>query len=651
MSETKLESSIACVPPVVVEEAWSAFVAKKSVDRLIIRDEIATSWDRCLSFELDPLSGPPHILSNDEIMDRNRLLLTVAIPHMNRLLEFLQRKGYIAILLSPDGCILSLLGDKKMSSYAESLNVYPGVNNAEKYVGTTAPGISIARGIAIQVHKQEHYCQWSKNWCCSSSPIFNDKHELVGVLDVSNIELSLHTPEILNFVTMVAKAIEVEYNYRFLQNDYKTISSYFSAFSNAHPDALVVIDTNDKIIHINNNLQRLLGRSAANFVGCDAQTVFSNYGLAKNGLNAGRQWTELHFNTGSRIIKFDAQLKMLQPDLGGTSGVVGVLKKKQSSENNQHQTRYSFQDFVFSSKHMRSIIDDATRMAATDHTILIQGETGTGKEVLAQAIHNSSPRRGCPFVAINCAGLPKDLIQAELFGYESGSFTGADKNGKPGKFELAEGGTIFLDEIGDMPLEAQANLLRVLQEKYIVRVGGLRPVKVDVRVTAATNRNLFQEVAAGQFRSDLFYRLSVISLHLLPLRERREDIWPLVEHFVDKHSTSQTEIHEILFSKQARSALLTYGWPGNIRELENTVAFALTKMSNYTITIKELPDNLSNFSQTSALTDDLHSTERRAIEDAIQRCGGNISNVAEQLGISRSTLYRKLKRYSIKETE
>lgn len=380
--------------------------------------------------------------------------------------------------------------------------------------------------------------------------------------------------------------------------------------------------------------------------------MISNYSSVKCGLKAGRHLTELHFFSGSpQTVTVEAHLKTPKGDGSEPQGLIGILKKIEGGSQTR-VTRYGFQDFVHQSQSMLSVLQDAQRMAATQHTILIQGESGTGKEVLAQAIHHASPRRDKPFIEINCAALPRELILSELFGYESGSFTGANKAGKPGKFEDAAGGSIFLDEIGDMPLEAQATLLRVLQEKRVVRVGGSRARQLDVRVIAATNRNLLKEVEAGRFRSDLYYRLSVINLFIPPLRERRADIWPLVENAVEKNCDFGRNFEEISFDRQAKAALLAYDWPGNVRELENTVIHFLAQMRHNTVTINDLPSSLFKHPDTGSpdVSSDLDSVERRTIQATLEKCRGNRAYTAKLLGISRTTLYRKLKIYNLNDS-
>lgn len=285
-------------------------------------------------------------------------------------------------------------------------------------------------------------------------------------------------------------------------------------------------------------------------------------------------------------------------------------------------------------------------------SVLITGENGTGKEVVARMIHRSSPRSGAPFVAINCAAIPDELIEAELFGHVKGAFTNAITDRK-GRFESASGGTIFLDEVGDMSIKTQAKILRILQEKVFERVGDHKSIRVDVRIIAATNRDLALEIQNGRFREDLFYRLNVIPIKLLPLRERREDIPHLVQHFLAVMSRDQEKQYTI--SDRALNALLEYSWPGNIRQLKNTLERVVIMMGGAEINFSDLPDEL--LSQTDDISAELKTNqtlreaksdfERTFILDKLEENDWNISKTAEVLNIERSNLHRKLKSFEI----
>ncbi|HBX23397.1 MAG TPA: sigma-54-dependent Fis family transcriptional regulator [Desulfotomaculum sp.] len=315
---------------------------------------------------------------------------------------------------------------------------------------------------------------------------------------------------------------------------------------------------------------------------------------------------------------------------------------------------YTFESIISVSPIMVQLKGEAMQAARGLSTVLIRGESGTGKELFAQAIHMASPRHGGPFIKINCAAIPDQLLESEFFGYASGAFTGARKGGKPGRFELANGGTIFLDEIGDMSPGLQAKLLRVLQDREFDRVGGTKPVRVDIRVLAATNRNLEEMVADGVFRADLYYRLNVITLNIPPLRERPEDVLPLVHSFLGKYNsflgTGFTGA-----DPGAVEIMKHYHWPGNVRELENVVERAVNFATGETIKVQDMPPYLRRGKQSSAepiktvstLRDRLSEAEREIILSALQVTQGNKTRAARMLGMSRSRLYEKLKKLGL----
>lgn len=293
---------------------------------------------------------------------------------------------------------------------------------------------------------------------------------------------------------------------------------------------------------------------------------------------------------------------------------------------------------------MKRIYELIEMVAPTDATVLITGESGTGKEVVARAIHEASPRRLMPFMAIHCGSLTETLLESELFGHERGAFTGAQARRK-GKFEATEGGTVFLDEIGDISLKTQTDLLRVLQDKEIVRIGSTAPFKVDFRCVAATNRDLEAMVKEGTFRFDLFYRLNVVSIHLPPLRERREDIPPLTQHFLEKHAKALNKPVAGI-SPDAMSLLMNYHWPGNVRELENAIERALVIGKGPEIIPSDFP--MQSAAPHPASGRRLEDVARAHIERVLEEAGWNLTRVAEILAIDRSTLYSKIKAYGLK---
>jgi len=315
-------------------------------------------------------------------------------------------------------------------------------------------------------------------------------------------------------------------------------------------------------------------------------------------------------------------------------------------------TRHTLESIVGESDVVKILKREALKAAATQFPVLITGESGTGKELFAQGIHHASARRLYPFVRINCSAIPKDLLESELFGYEKGAFTGARSGGKPGKLELARHGTVFLDEIGDLPLAMQPKLLRVIEDKEFERVGGTSLIRSDFRLIAATNQNLEEMLADRRFRKDLFYRLNVIPLHIPPLRERREDVLPLARHFLNQ-TAQEAFLPEITLDSDAEEALRSHPWPGNIRELSNVLERVLSSLEGNTIRLSDLPFYLYKSgkaaSRLSALSmKEVQSrAEKEAILHALRLTGYNKSRAAAMLGIHRTHLYKKIKKCGI----
>jgi transcriptional regulator with PAS, ATPase and Fis domain len=316
------------------------------------------------------------------------------------------------------------------------------------------------------------------------------------------------------------------------------------------------------------------------------------------------------------------------------------------------RSKYQFKNIIGQSGKMQEVFRALEKVVNSNVTVLIQGESGTGKELIARAIHYHSPTRGSkPFVAVNCSALPESLLESELFGHEKGSFTGATGR-RVGKFEVASGGSIFLDEIGLMTQATQAKVLRILQEREFERVGGNEMVKVDVRVISATNKDLEEAIKTGEFREDLYYRISVFPIKLPPLRERKEDIPLLAAHFLDKYAKQENKELEGV-APDALELLMAYNWPGNVRELENCIERAVVLASTREITPKDLPNSVRSIGEKKIYESDntlsswIEKLEEDALRNALLENGGNISQTAKKLGIGRATIYRKAKKYGL----
>ncbi|WP_242868747.1 sigma-54 interaction domain-containing protein [Desulfotomaculum copahuensis] len=438
-------------------------------------------------------------------------------------------------------------------------------------------------------------------------------------------------------------------------------------------DGIVAIDRNYRIIMANHNFAGFWNKKPEDIIG---KTVFEAYGDSKPLFPRAMETGEAEFGylanlNGQEIIANRVPIIKNGEIVGALGTVVfrdvedlyALMKKIRNLKNQLdyyrdelervHRTRFSFDQIIGRNVQFEAVKETARRVAMSTSTVLIQGESGTGKELFAHALHTESMRGKGPFVRVNCAAVPENLLESELFGYQEGAFTGARKGGQLGKFELAHTGTIFLDEVGDMPLSMQAKLLRVLQEKEIERLGDNRPRRIDVRVVAATNRNLEELINRHEFREDLYYRINVVTLNIPPLRERLDDLELLLEFFVRRFNR-QFGLRVTGVSPAVLEIMRCHQWPGNVRELENVVERAFNVLDGTEIQKRHLPLYLQKLglagnreNNRAGLPVLVEEAEKEAILEALASSGGNKRQAARLLGISRAGLYKKIKRYQI----
>ena len=452
------------------------------------------------------------------------------------------------------------------------------------------------------------------------------------------------------------------------QDPRKQLNTLKLIFDNIYNGA-VVTDPDGYVIYFNKPYGQFLGVDADAQVGKLVTDVIENsrmHIVAKTGIpeiNVAQRIKgqdmvvqRIPIKKNGKVIAVFGQVMFKKvSDVGKLAKDLSMLESKVKLYEEElltlRSTRYTFDSIVGISTAIANLKKEAVKTANTNFPILITGESGTGKEMFAQAIHNVSPRRWHPFIRINCAAIPRDLLESELFGYEKGAFTGANQQGKPGKLELANHGTVFLDEIGDMPLEMQPKLLRVLEEKEIEHIGGTTPVRSDFRLITASNQNLEEMVAEGKFRKDLFYRLNVIRLRIPPLRERREDVLPIARGIV-QNMADDSPFREIKIQHQAEEALVNYDWPGNVRELLNLLSRAMCFSEDGSIHLYDLPFFLRTRIPDSEDTDFslgkvVGSSEKEAILKALSTTNNNKTEASALLGIHRTLLYKKMKKYQI----
>ena len=633
-----------------IQKAWSTYVEAGHSNE-IIRPDILISWQRSKKFGVDPFEIKiQEMVKQEDLLtkhEKNQKLLSFARPDMKHLADTVKGSETIITISDRNGLILDMYGDTNVLTEGEKIHFMPGAVWSEEVGGTNAIGTVIKTKKPVQILFNEHFCNGWHDWFCAASPILDPlTNELLGVIDISGKWKNVH-PHTLGLAISTANHIS-KYIEKNIYQDGLQVNPFLATALGSADDGIVIVNTRKKIVKMN-------GKAESYFRQREIQTIDSLYELDKlvNLVLKGKEKiTEKEISLGDDKGKFICSIYPIRIDYNLLGIVIrfresklspGLMKSTLVQQKDPGSLRYTFDHMIGTSPTFLKIVNQARKAARLNSTLFLSGETGTGKELFAQAIHHVSERRNKPFVAINCGAIPRELIESELFGYEPGAFTGAKSKGSPGKFELAQGGTIFLDEIGDMPLNVQVHLLRILEEKVITRIGGNKPIPVDVRVIAATHKNLMEAVRKGEFREDLLFRLRVIQLRLPSLRERPSDIPLLVQNFIQKLGPQFRKDH-IQINMDTLQYLTKYSWPGNIRELKNVIEQSLFNMEGDTLYPYDLPFEILENVDDVDLTAE---SEKDQLVKAIKMMGGNITSAAEKLGISRATMYRKIKQYSI----
>ncbi len=593
--------------------------------RGLVPDTILRSWQRCTGLGLSAYTAPeveplPRQALR-EACEKYEDLRRVCRPELETLYADARATGTIAILSAPDGLILEAIGSADFLDKASRVALTPGVPWSENATGTNAIGTAMIEGRAVEVRGAEHFFAPHKVLSCSAVPIIDPFGKIAGVLDLSG-EASVHHTHALGMVRLAVDQIQS----RLFERDFPgcrvlRVQREAGLFGTPH-EGIVVFEG-----------ERLV---AANRYGLDL------LGLARGDI--GRRQFEDLFEARLRDINRDTNLRdaqgralLVRIDADVSTRIVGRKKQIATAANPMIGPVFDAQ--------LEREIDRAKRVLLAGMPVLLCGETGTGKEVFAHELHRRTLRRDAPFVAVNCAGLPEGLIESELFGYEEGAFTGARRHGAKGLLREADGGVLFLDEIGDMPLALQARLLRVLQEREVTPLGGGRPVKVDFTLISATHQDLDAAVANGKFRSDLYFRIAHYTVQLPSVRQHA-DRQALVELFWQQFAAASA----VTLDEPALLRLAGYAWPGNLRQLTGALRTLVALADRHgNVTVADLPAAISVTHECSGTTSldvdqaaSLAGITAQAMRAALSAAAGNVSAAARKLGISRSTLYRRL---------
>ena len=649
--------------------AWESFLHTGAIEPDRLDPVIADSWRKCASSGVNPGNGMGrNVLERyqlRELQEQNETIIHTAAPLMHNLYRFFQGSSFVVVLTDAQGYILELFGDDDRLRSAQKLNFLPGAKWQDDDVGTNAIGSVLAAGKPMQVSGAEHFCLRHHCWTCSAAPILDEEGKLTAVLDISGPAGSSYS-HTLGMVVAAAEAITMQLKMQRKNKELTLANKRLTSIFNTMSDGVILLDRTGVIHEANPVASRMLEKSNDEMVGHPIERILgSRTPHVHRMLSVSEPYSDVELmvtnKTGvSHCLTSGEPITDEQGNPGGGVVILRPINQVKSLVNrfSGHITAFRFSDIIGESPPIREAIRVAMLTASGDSNVLLQGESGTGKELFAQAIHHGSARRGGPYVALNCGAIPRELVGSELFGYEGGAFTGARREGRPGKFELAAGGTLFLDEIGDMPLEQQTALLRVIEEKTVTRIGGHRVIPTDVRLICASNKNLVQAVAQGIFRQDLYYRLNVISITVPPLRERGEDILLLFRHFLERLAKKQGVSYTI--DPAVPKFLLQYDWPGNVRELHNMVERAVNLAEDRVVSLRhfpvepKMPTNGGQLAETGLAKAGLadcrerarrqeEGAERARIMELLRECSGNISLVAKRLQVARSTVYRKIR--------
>jgi sigma-54 dependent transcriptional regulator, acetoin dehydrogenase operon transcriptional activator AcoR len=644
-----------------------------------------------------------------------RRSLTLVRPAIEDVYQFVEDSGCVVAYADAEARLLEVIGDPSLRADLDAIGWTSGTCWREECAGTNGLALALLESFPMQVVGEAHYLTMLHAYCTSAAPVYDSLGGLVGALvTVSQVgQAQQHT---LGMVSAAANGLTSELRMNLWLASANELLAEMSAILQTLSEGIMLLHGDGTVAQMNARAGTLLGLAPTQVTGRRLADVVEVPDVLADALRLGRELHDEELILGARgeriaclctlraIAAHDA-LPAMAPlaDLaagpgarpgvqrGGSglsvsphSAVSGFVLTLRSIERVQRlvhrmagaQALMRFDSILGESPQLLEAARLARIAAQSTSTVLLRGETGTGKEVFAQAIHNGSARAAGPFVAINCAAIPRELISSELFGYEGGAFTGADRRGRPGKFELANGGTLFLDEIGDMPRDLQTSLLRAIETRTVVRVGGQHVTPVDVRIITATHKDLAEEVRLDNFRSDLFFRLNVFPIEVPALRERAGDVPVLLRHILQRLSTRLNRT--LGLEAEALAALETYDWPGNVRELENVIERAVYISERGIIGLADLPDAIRDYGahtlpladrggqfkgigaaprangytasapiQERSLRKESEVAEAAAIQQVLRRHDGKVAQAAAELGISRTTLWRKMQRYHL----
>ena len=685
---------------------WKQYVLQGVVQEDILPPALMQSWRRCVSLGLDPYGEPGfEEITHATSTSVSQQLLSLVRPAMEDLHQFVEGSECVVVFADAEALLVDMVGDPATQKELEHLGLSVGASWSEERQGANALALALHESFPMQLNGAMHYRAALHPLYTSAAPVHDLLGQTVGVLAVIGRHEHSH-PHTLGMITAAAQAISNQLQMQVWLSNANDLLFELKTILQTLAEGILLLRHDGMISQMNAPAGTMLGLTPSRVTGrrlqdvlplpvvlaqaiasqqslSDEELVFDTIHGRVTCLCSLKPITSYRAESGLQDIVSPATLMMTEPV--AADGFVMILRSIERVQKLVHRmtgarARLTFANVVGESPALKEALRLARLASNSNAIVLLHGETGTGKEIFAQSIHTSSARTDGPFVAINCAAIPRELINTELFGYEGGSFTGADRQGRPGKFEQAHGGTLFLDEIGDMPLDLQTTLLRAIETHTIVRIGGHRVIPADVRIIVATHKDLREEAMRGNFRSDLYYRLNVLAINIPSLRDRVDDLPLLIQHFLLRQS--RTLGRSFTITPEALTVLYQYSWPGNVRELENMLERVTYLMPGTTITIADLPIDVQpapEYKQSDIIRDSagsLHvqksldgvhqvqpevtqkgaalkeqsmNAEMQAIMQAWEASGGHITRTAALLGISRTTLWRKMMKYGLIE--
>lgn len=634
-------------------DVWHKFISTGSLE--IVPENVRASWKRCRERGFDPMKEISSVEIDHKLIQKRidehadlHQLLNSHYKNIEKYYDFIP----IAILFSDeDGLLLSASGHDKILKLLAERTVEMGGSIQENALGTTAPGICLAEGRPVTVIAEEHYSQ-TFHWCsCIAAPIFDQQNNLLGSLDfTSTVEHREKLKALMPLLLNTANSIQFEISLCQRLQQLELFGSYFRSTFEYSDSILILVSRRGKVIYLNRKAQEFFRKAPDEIIDTDVRKILGNESkLTRLFKESPVEKIAFLSHMGTKVYSVES-IPIFNQSGMEISYLLTVKKEKIHHAvvpgKVFNTAKYYFKDIIGKSRQNLEVIKKAKRVAGTQSNVLIEGETGTGKELFAQAIHNASPFYRGPFVAINCVAIPHELIESELFGYERGAYTGARKEGNTGKFEQANGGTLFLDEIHAMELSAQMKILRVIEDRHLTRIGGKSQIPLNIRIIVASTKDLEAEVEKGTFLAALYFRLNVVRLRIPLLRERKEDIPVLVDYFIEE---ANEELNRSIrgIEPEALKALSQYTWPGNVRELKNLIESIFNFCSRDVITLDDLPQNIkAKPTNESAEGKTIEEITKNLLVESLNRFG-NVKEAANSIGISVSTFYRKMKKFGL----